>query len=72
MQHFILKTVKLKFLFLFSAVSNHNRSFIPNDAAMTVNVDVTFSPASLTFTSCCKLYSKQCVKLQIIYNKYSI
>ena len=64
MQHFILKTVKLKVLFLFSAVSNHNRPFIPNNTAMTVNVDVTFSPSSLTFTSCCTQYTKQYVNLK--------
>lgn len=40
------------------ALKNHNRTFIPKGASMTVFVDVTFSPSAVTFTSCCTTYSK--------------
>ncbi|XP_048770745.2 uncharacterized protein LOC125676917 isoform X1 [Ostrea edulis] len=39
------------------AIGSHNRTFIPDNIVLTVNVDVTFSPSALSFSSCCAVYS---------------
>ncbi|KAK3085084.1 hypothetical protein FSP39_024010, partial [Pinctada imbricata] len=40
-----------------NGIKTHNRTFVPADPTLDVNLDVTFSPPALTFTSCCNQFS---------------
>ncbi|KAK3085031.1 hypothetical protein FSP39_023113 [Pinctada imbricata] len=51
-------------------INKHNRSFIPHHTRMTVDVEITFSPPAIAFTSCCSAfyYDHRVVKLNPLGN----
>jgi len=52
----IIAIVNMSILVFILALHHQNQPFIPSNVKLEMSLDVTYSPSSITFKSCCKTY----------------